>query len=205
MFDSYDKTISFSEKERKMNEVLVSKVKELAGMTTFGNEGISLNMWSVNPNIQWATMAVTNSLIDAIIPDVLDKTTGLYTETKFIDWGDSASFTVEPNDLFVVSKAGRNQRTVEFQRQFSGTVTDESGSPVKGIKVSAKNVYRRYDSTLIETYGVDSTLTDSKGKYAVEGEAFLGEHILKLIVEDLDGEANGGNFMNDTIDIDFEA
>ena len=88
--------------------------------------------------------------------------------------------------------------------QFSGTVTDESGSPVSGIKVSAKNVYRRYDSTLIETYGVDSTLTDSKGKYAVEGEAFLGEHILKLIVEDLDGEANGGNFMNDTIDIDFD-
>ena len=87
--------------------------------------------------------------------------------------------------------------------QFMGTVTDESGSPVSGIKVSAKNVYRRYDSTLIETYGVDSTLTDSKGKYAVEGEAFLGEHILKLIVEDLDGEANGGNFMNDTIDIDF--
>lgn len=88
--------------------------------------------------------------------------------------------------------------------QFMGTVTDESGSAVMGIKVSAKNVYRRYDSTLIETYGVDSTLTDSKGKYAVEGEAFLGEHILKLIVEDLDGEANGGNFMNDTIDIDFD-
>lgn len=88
--------------------------------------------------------------------------------------------------------------------QFSGTVTDESGSPVKGIKVSAKNVYRLYDGTVVETYGVDSTLTDSKGKYAVEGGAFLGEHILKLIVEDLDGEANGGNFMNDTIDIDFD-
>ena len=88
--------------------------------------------------------------------------------------------------------------------QFMGTVTDESGSAVMGIKVSAKNVYRRYDSAVIETYGVDSTLTDSKGKYAVEGEAFLGEHILKLIVEDLDGEANGGNFMNDTIDIDLD-
>ena len=85
-----------------------------------------------------------------------------------------------------------------------GTVTDESGSPVKGIKVSAKNVYRRYDGAVVETYGVDSTLTDSKGKYAVEGEAFLGEHILKLIVEDLDGEANGGAFKNDTIDIDFD-
>ena len=89
--------------------------------------------------------------------------------------------------------------------QFSGTVTDESGSPVKGIKVSAKNVYRRYDSTVVETYGVDSTLTDSKGKYAVEGGAFLGEHILKLIVEDIDGELNGGAFKSDTIDIDFDS
>lgn len=138
-FDSYDKTISFAEKERKMNQVLVSKVKELAGMTNFSNNGISMEMWSVNPNIQWAAMAVTNSLIDAIIPDVLDKTTGLYTETKFIDWGDSASFTVEPSDLFVVSKAGRNQRTVEFQRQFSGTVTVTPEN--RAITVSA-NLYR---------------------------------------------------------------
>ena len=88
--------------------------------------------------------------------------------------------------------------------QFMGTVTDESGSPVKGIKVSAKNVYRRYDGAVVETYGVDSTLTDSKGKYAVEGKAFVDEQVLKLIVEDLDGEANGGAFKNDTIDIDFD-
>lgn len=138
-FDSYDKTISFAEKEAKMNAVLISKVKELSGMSAFSNEGISAEMWAVNPNIQWATMAVTNSLIDAIIPDVLDKTTGLYTENRFVNWGDSASFTVEPNDLFVVSKAGRNQRTVEFQRQFSGTVTITPEN--RAITVSA-NLYR---------------------------------------------------------------
>lgn len=138
-FDSYDKTISFAEKERKMNEILVGKVKELANITTLDNSGISIDMWSVNPTVQWATMAVVNSLIDAIIPDVLDKTTGLYTETKFIGWGDSASFTVEPNSLFLVSKAGRNQRTVEFQRQFSGTVTVTPEN--RAITVSA-NLYR---------------------------------------------------------------
>ncbi len=88
--------------------------------------------------------------------------------------------------------------------QFMGTVTDESGSAVMGIKVSAKNVYRRYDSAVIETYGVDSTLTDSKGKYAIECRKCPGESTLKLIVEDLDGEANGGAFKNDTIDIDFD-
>lgn len=122
-FDTYDKSVSFAEKDKKMNDMLVKTVKSLAGVNFSENSEISNEMWAVNPNIQWATMAVTNSLIDMIIPDVLDKTTGIYTENRTIAMGDSASFTVEPNDLFLVSKAGRNQRTVEFQRQYQGVVT----------------------------------------------------------------------------------
>ena len=87
--------------------------------------------------------------------------------------------------------------------QFMGKVTDESNSPVKDIKVSLKHVYRMDDGK-IETYGVDSTQTDGLGKYAIECRKFPGESTLKLIVEDLDGEANGGAFKNDTIDIDFD-
>ena len=88
--------------------------------------------------------------------------------------------------------------------QFMGTVTDESGSPVKGIKIAAKNVYRSQDGTVVETYGVDSTQTDGSGKYAFESRRFVSDPDLKLIVEDIDGEANGGTFKNDTIDIDFD-
>ena len=88
--------------------------------------------------------------------------------------------------------------------QFMGTVTDESGSPVKGIKIAAKNVYRSQDGTVVETYGVDSTQTDGSGKYAFESRRFVSDPDLKLIVEDIDGEANGGAFKSDTIDIDFD-
>ena len=87
--------------------------------------------------------------------------------------------------------------------QFMGTVTDESGSPVKGIKIAAKNVYRSQDGTVVETYGVDSTQTDGSGKYAFESRSFPDDPNLKLIVEDMDGEANGGAFKSDTIDIDY--
>ena len=31
----------------------------------------------------------------------------------------------------------------------------------------------------------------------------MPHHYLKLIVEDIDGEANGGEFLSDTLDIDF--
>lgn len=87
--------------------------------------------------------------------------------------------------------------------QFMGTVTDESGSPVKGIKVAAKNVYRSQDGVVVDIYGVDSTQTDGSGKYAFETKRFISDPDLKLIVEDIDGEANGGAFKSDTIDIDF--
>lgn len=87
--------------------------------------------------------------------------------------------------------------------QFSGTVTDESNSPIEDIKVSAKFVYRENDGT-IESYGGDSTQTDGSGKYAFESRRFISDPYLKLIVEDMDGEANGGAFKSDTIDIDYD-
>lgn len=87
--------------------------------------------------------------------------------------------------------------------QFSGTVTDESNSPIKDIKVSAKYVYQMNDGR-VETYGVDSTQTDGSGKYAFESRRFPSDPNLKLIVEDMDGETNGGAFKSDTIDIDYD-
>ncbi|MBQ9650413.1 MAG: radical SAM-associated putative lipoprotein [Prevotella sp.] len=87
--------------------------------------------------------------------------------------------------------------------QISGIVTDESNSPIKDIKVSAKFVYQAIDGR-VETYGVDSTQTDGLGKYAFESRRFYGDPDLKLIVEDIDGEGNGGDFKSDTIDIDYD-
>ena len=54
------------------------------------------------------------------------------------------------------------------------------------------------------TEGVDSTTTNGSGKYAIENRRFISDPSLKLIVEDIDGEANGGTFKSDTINIDYE-
>ena len=88
-----------------------------------------------------------------------------------------------------------------------GTVTDEAGTPVQGIKTSLKEVYKDE----VHIYGMDSIQTNSSGNYQFTyrlGSDFYGkphetgEHI-KLIVEDIDGEANGGEFLSDTLDIDY--
>lgn len=124
---SYDSSIKFEEKEALVNKAILSDIERVAGVK-FEQETISPEIMAGHPNIQFATFAVVGQLIDMIVPEVLDKSIGLYTETRFGQFGDSFRFDVEPNDLFFVSKVGRDQRTVEFQRQFAGTqyVTPEN-------------------------------------------------------------------------------
>lgn len=118
---AYDNTISFSEKEKKMNKIMLDEVKKLSGFSVdnITNEAA----WATNPVLNWAGMAVINSLVDMIIPDIIIRDTGIYSDVRVGEFGDSFKFDVEPNDLFFVSKAGRDQRTVEFQRQYNSTVT----------------------------------------------------------------------------------
>lgn len=117
---SYNKEVSFAEKEALINKAILSDIERVAGVKMEA-EGIAPEVMANHPNIRFAAFAVVGQLIDQIVPEVLDKSIGIYTDTKFGQFGDSFRFDVEPNDLFFVSKAGRAQRTVEFQRQFNGT------------------------------------------------------------------------------------
>ena len=81
---------------------------------------------------------------------------------------------------------------------FKGTVTDEAGTPIQGIKTSLKNVFEN-DYVL----GLDSVETDVSGSYQLK---YVGmqDRGLKIIVEDIDGEANGGEFLSKMLDIDYK-
>ena len=81
-----------------------------------------------------------------------------------------------------------------------GTVTDEVGAPIKGIKTSLKEVYGHKTG-----YCVDSIQTNESGNYQLKlgKESNFFKENVKLIVEDIDGEANGGEFLSDTLDIDY--
>ena len=82
-----------------------------------------------------------------------------------------------------------------------GTVTDETGTPIQGIKTSIKGFYPGVEGVFVE--GIDSIQTDASGQYQLK---YMGmpHKYFKLIVEDIDGEANGGEFLSDTLDIDFD-
>jgi hypothetical protein len=64
-----------------------------------------------------------NAFIDAILPDSIVDSIGLYTDVRVGGWGDSFQFTISPRDLFVVSKQGKAQRSTQIHKQFKGSVT----------------------------------------------------------------------------------
>ena len=80
-----------------------------------------------------------------------------------------------------------------------GTITNESGTPVQGIKTSLKDVSENAKTA----YGIDSVQTNATGDFQLKYTGMERKSI-KLIVDDIDGEANGGEFLSDTLDIDYD-
>ena len=81
-----------------------------------------------------------------------------------------------------------------------GTVTDEANNPIQGIKTSIKGIFPNGDKVYVDA--VDSVLSDASGKYQLRYRG-MDRPDYKLTVEDTDGEANGGEFLSDTLDIEY--
>ena len=84
--------------------------------------------------------------------------------------------------------------------QISGTVTNDNGQVVQGIKTSVKQISTYEGKT--QASCIDSVMTDANGHYDVSVHVFPMNKEIKLLVEDVDGDSNGA-YQNDTIDIDY--
>ena len=83
-----------------------------------------------------------------------------------------------------------------------GSVTDELGNHLAGIKTSVKAIEEISEELPPYAYGLDSTVTDEQGKFLMKTRAFISHPNIKLIVEDTDGPASGGEFLSDTLALD---
>lgn len=70
----------------------------------------------------------------------------------------------------------------------SGTVTDGNKTPITGIRVSVKDAWSDGDT------GIKSVFTDENGWFDTEPH-YVFPCPLKVIVEDVDDESNGGKFV----------
>ena len=83
--------------------------------------------------------------------------------------------------------------------EWRGAVSNEAEAPIQGISTLVKYAIKDYnDPSKVGYYTVDSVSTDANGRFAVHVPDI--NHLnYKLILQDLDGEANGGTFQSDTL------
>lgn len=88
--------------------------------------------------------------------------------------------------------------------QVKGTVTDETGKPIPDIQIKLAEHLEDIDSEgkrNIYHRGHDTIQTDKQGKYQTKVVSDMNciTSALKVIIEDVDGSANGGDFQSDTL------
>ena len=76
-----------------------------------------------------------------------------------------------------------------------GTVTDEAGNPIQGIKVTVPNG----STSAHHSEPYQSTLSNADGSFKLDEFSSMSGDF--MYIEDIDGEENGGEFMNDTINV----
>ncbi len=74
-----------------------------------------------------------------------------------------------------------------------GTVKDEAGEPIEGIRVAVRREWSRAGNPIIG-YEADTIFTDSKGGYLLEKRIWPTVPDLTVVFEDIDGVEHGGEF-----------
>lgn len=136
--DSDGKLITFAQKEDALNALIRKEIYRKANVTN--PEDFPVEQWASHPTLNWVAFALINSLIDAVLPDTIIDSLGVYTDVRTIGYGDTAVFDVESRDLFTVAKVGRGVREGEIKKQYRGQVTLNPEPRILSVGVSLYRV-----------------------------------------------------------------
>ena len=85
-----------------------------------------------------------------------------------------------------------------------GTVTNEADEPLPDIQIRSPWRVTYYDK--IYTLKEDTVYTDANGEftYAFQLGDSTRDRDVPLLIEDIDGEANGGSYASDSVSVSFD-
>lgn len=124
------------ENSDKLHNAFFAEVIKRSGVS---RDGVAPEIWAQHPNVQWAAMAVIEATTQAILPDVINRSVGMFTNLKYLDAGDILKIKVKPRTLYTVSAGAMGERTSYRQKKFNGNVVI---SPVEHIVTVYVDMYR---------------------------------------------------------------
>lgn len=111
---------SLDDKDKVITKLFADEVEKRSGVA---REGMDERHYANNPMVKFYAESIIDTMIDMIIPDVLNTSVGLIAEIQYLDWGDTGKFEIKNSGLFNVSKAGYRNRDTLMQRLDDQTVT----------------------------------------------------------------------------------
>ena len=120
---------------QKLNDAFFAEIEKKSNVS---REGIDVSAWVAHPAVRWASFAIIDATINAIIPVTILPQFGMFADLSGIGYGDIKKFTIKPKQFYTVSKGGHGERTSFRQRHFSQEVTV---APIEHIVTVYVNMY----------------------------------------------------------------
>lgn len=137
--DFYNAALSYfcDKKQSVENKTLMQKAY-LAEVERMAGVGKDTYGWAAHPSVKWASMAIVDNTINAILPEVILPQFGIFADFRTQGYGDVTKFTVQPNTMYTISLSGRGERQTLRQRKFK---KDILVTPIEHIVTVYENMY----------------------------------------------------------------
>lgn len=98
---AYDTSVSYDEKRKKVSDAFFAEVEARSGVKRTPE---NINAWCTNPNVRWASFAIIDVAINSVLPLTINPSIGVFTDLKFVSYGDIVHYTIKPRTLYTVSQ-----------------------------------------------------------------------------------------------------
>ena len=100
----YDHSVSLNEKHEKVNEAFFAEVERLSNCARTAD---NMDAWMANPMVKWATMAIINTSVNAVLPAYVNSSLAPFVDFRSLGYGDVFKIKVMPRTLYTVSKGNK--------------------------------------------------------------------------------------------------
>lgn len=143
--NSAGEIVTLAEKEELINDAIMDLICAKSNVVNFAD--FKPEVMASNPMFQWAAFAVMGSMVDVVLPSVIQSSSlSFITEVKNGVYGEAFNFNVKSKDLFVVSKGSFGKRHGFVQKQYGSQITIEVEERDITVETSLFRVLTREES-----------------------------------------------------------
>lgn len=162
---AYDANVSVNEKQKVVNDAFFSEIEKLSGVRRTPE---TIDAWAANPMVRWATFAIVNALVNAILPAYSNATLAPFVDFRSVGIGDVIKVKVMPKMLYTISLGGKGERTTFRQKKYAGDMTVSMQEHIVTTYVDMYRVLARKEdiSDAVRAIVISVEIDMQKGAYA---------------------------------------